>query len=277
MKFANALILTCLAALNWSCVSEATSGCILHVAVADKNYDNAAAAGDPVFGENLPMTAYVASLAVNSRAESLSPTATVHTLDTGGFANGTRELAMTAAGVARATSGAEGAAGAAGTADPYFGYDATTFPLAANRTVWLYRANGKLVVAPENTSADVVALTVEVDGVYAASKPGATGVPDAAVPIIYSGSTTVTKRFDIASGGGVGRFDTLLAPSVEATSPLRMTFTSTGGATETVAANVAIARNHITVVRPAYNPPTRKWTISVMVDGRWIELDNLSI
>jgi hypothetical protein len=270
MRCVNLLIVLGSTLLSAACVSENLSGCEVNIAVRDKNYDNAAEAGDPVRDQNLPFVSYIGSLVTGSRPagvgdytysdESLSPLEFVHPLDPSRFGRGEYEIVPTGVGVDQSD-------------DIYLGHDIVAFPPSTSRTIWLYRANGKLVIEPENAPEGIATLTVEVDGVYA----GANGGSGATVPIVYDGSTSVVKRFDIAAAGSAARFETLLAPSVDAVSPLRIVFTSVDGTSETISMNVAILRNHITVVRPRYDPPSRRWDITVLVDDKWVKVNNLDL
>jgi hypothetical protein len=279
MKFVDYLILLGSALVPYSCVSENFSGCRVEIAVRDKNYDNAAEAGDPVREETLPMVSYIGSLVTGNRPagggnytysdEPLSPLELVHMLDISRFVDG--QYAIMAIGAGNSTDvlhpgGGEGA-------DLCLGYETISFPLSANRTIWLYRTKGKLVVEPENIPVGIRTIGVEIDGLYARAAVGG----GAAIPIMYDGSVSVVKQFEVAAAGAVPRFETLLAPCVEAVSPLRIVFTSVDGTSETISLNVSILRNHITVVRPRYEAQSRRWEITVMVDGRWVEVNNLNI
>jgi hypothetical protein len=279
MRFAIFLIVLASTLSSWSCLSDNISGCRVDIAVHDKNYDNAVEVGDIVRDETLPMISYIGSLATVSRPagggnytysdEPISPVELVHMLDVSRFVSGDYEI--TAIGAGNNTDvlhpgGDEGA-------DLYLGHDMASFPLLTNRTIWLYRTKGKLIVEPENIPEGIGTLRIEIDGVYA----GADGGAGATVPIVYGGLASVVKQFDVAAAGAVTRFETLLAPSVEAVSPLRIVFTSVDGTSETISLNVSILRNRITVVRPAYNPQSKRWDITVMVDGKWVKVDNLNI
>jgi hypothetical protein len=279
VKFVNYWILLGSALLSWSCLSEKISGCEVDIAVHDKNYDNAAEVGDIVRDETLPMISYIGSLVTGSRPagggnytysdESLSPVQVVHPLDLSRFVSGDYEITSIGGGNAATVLHPDGGEGV----DLWLGYDKITFPPSIHRTIWLYRTKGKLIVEPENIPAGIGTLGVEIDGVYARADGGA----GTAIPIVYGGSASVVKQFDVATAGAATRFETLLAPSVEAVSPLRIVFTSVDGISETISLNVSILRNHITVVRPRYDPQSRQWDITVMIDGKWVKVDNLNI
>jgi hypothetical protein len=279
MKFANFLIVSGVSLSLWSCLSDNISGCGLEIAVRDKNYDNAAKVGDIVRDETLPMISYIGSLVIGSHTvsggyyaysvEPLSATELVHVLDTSRFVNGEYEITPVGKGDNPAILHPDGIEGT----DLYIGYDVIKVPLSTNHTIWLYRTKGKLMVEPQNTPDDVSTLRVEVDGVYSTAEGGF----GATVPIVYTGSVSVAKQFDVATAGAAPRFETLLAPSTGSISPLRIVFTFEDGTSETISMDIAILRNHITLVRPSYNTQTRRWDVTVMIDDKWVKINDLNI
>lgn len=288
MSSTNTFICLLFVALSWSCVKDDRSGCpVITVAAIDKNYDNAAEVGFALLDENLPILSHINSLVLRNYVaatgsyrvydEILPPGEPVHTIASSRFSSGLNRLtAIGGSGVEAKQyteqntvtlhpGGLEGE-------DIHIGYGEIEYPPAANRTIELYRAKGMLMVEPVNMPADTRTMDVSISGLYATADGGTDGMP------LYAGAVAVSKSFDVTAEGSGGRFSTILSPSTAGnTSPLGIVFNFADGTRDNMSLDVAILRNHITLVRPEYNPATRTWNITVMVDGKWVAIENLTI
>ena len=265
-----------------SCINEDYADCEpagrVVIAVRDKNYDNAVQVGVLPVDENLPIASYLRSLIVWNRPmetrdyriseQTLPVVERVHVLEQSYFRWGTDRI--TAIGnevqrTRRATTTIELHPGASEDTDIYIGSADITAPVAAERIIWMMRTKGKLMVDMVNMPAGVWITGASVGDVYA-SVEADTPIPDTPR---YQGSVNVAKAF----GTNTANFEIVLAPSVSATSPLRITL-SDGSVLDI---DITITRNHITRVRPEYHSPTATWNILVMVDNKWQKIENMNI
>jgi hypothetical protein len=286
----------------FGCVSENVSRCSrgrVIVDVGDKNYDNAVeietgggfGAGALVVDEDLPMSAFTGSLVVSNRAagagffrvweERVSADESVHPLDLSRLSGGVSRVSVFGnagvvvgadEGVVELHPGDGAESGGSGTggegADIYVGGGNITLPAAADRIIALRRAKGLLIVDVAGLAADIATVTISVSGVYATARVRES-------EIRYDGETTVSKTFSAPP------FRMALAPSVTRNggtiSTVSLTLTDLDGAMRIVSFEATIARNHISLVRTEYQPPTGTWQISTMIDGHWRQIENINI
>lgn len=150
-----------------SCIKEGLSddcnGRVV-IAVRDTNYDNAAEVGDAVLADNLPMRDYIATLvtwdhprgtdAYTPFEEPLSDTQLTHPVSPQHLSRGVNELSAVGRGFTAAMlySAAESSRvltlhpGGQEGEDIYLGGDAVEYPRMDDRTVWMMRTKGKLMV-----------------------------------------------------------------------------------------------------------------------------------
>lgn len=94
--------------------------------------------------------------------------------------------------------------------------------------------------------------------------------------LLYGGTASVSRLYP--SAGTTALYDLKLAPSAAATSPLTIAFIDADGNTlYSLGADITIARNHITRIKAEYAEDRKLWTITVNVDGRWTNVENMTI
>lgn len=290
-----------------SCVKEDLTDCDggVVVAVRDKNYDNAAEVGDVVLPDDLPARSYIATLATQNHPRDTrlytpvqEPLADglVYRLPPERLAGGVNELTVAGRGLSEAMRYAVAKTATAFTLHPdgregediYLGGGAVDYPRRDDHTVWMLRTKGKLIVDVAGAPDEVEGVRLSVVGVRATVSEELSGAaatrtthttraddPDAA-RLRYGGSVTVSR--DYPSEGSAAACHLMLAPSASAASRLTITFTDGAGSTlYELGADVAIARNHITRVKAEYEAESRRWTLTVNVDGTWTKIENMTI
>lgn len=293
MKNAKISLLISLAAIcAGGCVKENLDDCpdpvvpeptpkVVRVAVRDKNYDNAEEAPGSSVDENLPIREYISTLFTRTplREEVLTHEELTHEMPADRFQTGLNRLELF--GHADEDDIADGSItlhpGGIEGRDIYVGADTLTIPLAEDRTVWMLRAKGRLMVDIEGMPDSVETVTITVRGVRESISLNLNDFTTESSPLTYAGETSVSKIWHTSATGGDSPFSMLLAPSVTANeSEMVIDFAGADGAIiTTVTARIGIARNHITRVKATYN--ARNWTIIVLVNGSWRHLDDMII
>ncbi len=278
-----------------SCVNENTDDCDTYVGgrvvvgVQDKNYDNVdlftrAALVDPL-DENLPLSSYVTSLYTwdntgtqyKSFQESMSRTATTHTLNPAIFVDGVNNVAVigneTTAAANYSSSNQSIALHPGGVEynDVYVGAKQITFPTDDDHSIMLQRTKGMLIVDfnPDNVPTDLKSIAVSIDNVYASVTPA----------LVYSGTTTVSKSVDMTTTGFVP-VRMVVAPTVTGgQSTLTITITSTDNSTSVIEdISTTIERNHITALLQEWDAVTGGWAIKQLLgDGTWSTIKTLDL
>lgn len=284
-----------------SCIKEGLSddcnGRVV-IAVRDTNYDNAAEVGDAVLADNLPMRDYIATLvtwdhprgtdAYTPFEEPLSDTQLTHPVSPQHLSRGVNELSAVGRGFTAAMlySAAESSRvltlhpGGQEGEDIYLGGDAVEYPRMDDRTVWMMRTKGKLMVDVVGVPDAVRQVELSVGGLYAtvseelSSAKYARAADTDASRLLYGGTASVSRLYP--SAGTTALYDLKLAPSAAATSPLTIAFIDADGNTlYSLGADITIARNHITRLKAEYAVDRSVWTITVNVDGEWLEIKHM--
>lgn len=290
--FVYALSLALVPALSVSCDDDcccnpsASSGTIA-VTVMDKNYNNLEETeGQQRRDEGLPISSYLSSVTVWRHAEGtdtsesfvseLRPEDMYVSIDPAFLQPGTNEL-MVVGNESMQPQKYDSSAitrelhpGAEEYADIYIGSDEIVSPVEGDRTIRMFRAKGKLLILTEGLPSDIAEVELRVGNVY--RRVGRN--------LIYSDSTGIVKRFDLRQSASATELSLLAAPSrsPEGVSMATVKLVGQDGST-TVLSNICtgIHRNRISVIKPIYDSDSGEWTLEMLVDGRWTQLENLRI
>lgn len=290
-SFVSILNLMIISLVLGSCVKDDHSDCdmpgIITVSVRDKNYDNIGEIqGQIGLNEGLPFLSYLTSLSIWRHAAGDDTSESFETILRGGemtytvdpacLMRGANEVVVIGNETIHAqkynstTIMRELHPAGGEYIDIYIGSEDISYPVYEDYTIWMYRTKGKLLIQPVNIPSDIVEAKITVANIY-----GAVGKGPA-----YSGSATVSKIFGIQQTAADPVLDIMLAPSISPanTSPVTIMFTKHDGSTVTLS-NIytKIHRNRISIIRPIYDIDTDEWTLEVLVDGKWVQVDNLNI
>ncbi len=269
-----------------SCILEDIPACktdgTISVYIKDKNYENI----DEIDGalkldENLPFSSYITDLTIWRRAEgdktgesfkAEMPGNSKHiTIPQSYLKYGNNELVLIGnENIQEQWDGItarELHPGATEYADIYIGGKQVFSPSYEDTAIWMFRSKGRLLIIPDRFPPEIASAEVTIKDVYRTIGPGMT----------YSGSTQIVKKFTTAPGRVLGISS---APSISPAniSQVKIVLTKKDGTTTSLSnIGTSIQRNRISVIRPIYNPDTGKWTLEMLVDGNWIQTDNLHI
>ena len=151
--------------------------------------------------------------------------------------------------------------------DVYIGSSRLSMPLSDDIIITMKRAKGKLITRFINLPEEIRRIDIRIDGLYESVDGN----------MIYSGMAGVGKTFGSADLNG--DMELFLAPSNSFTgSPVTIDLFDKAGGKKTLSnINVSIGRNRITLIKPVFDPETNLWEVSLLVDGEWETIHDLSI
>lgn len=270
-----------------SCVRDSDDDCpvargVATVIVKDKNYDNVPPdSGYERVPEDQPFRYYVSSLgmfwqrpgdhAAGFQQLSLNDEDKDLTLDTGSLAPGNYNIILIGNNNAAAGENFyyELHPGNVEYLDFYIGALSTDIPLPEDKTVFLYRAKGALVLKLDNIPSGIAHVNIRAGNVSREVSPA----------LSYLGSTMVSKLFDLSGNTADPGLIMSLAPTATGIdySNLSIDLIDNQG-NSTVLSNIQfnVKRNQITVVRLEYTPD-EEWEVMVLIDDTWTKVNNLNV
>jgi len=272
-----------------SCIKDDLSDCpdptFLNIIVEDKNYDNAAEIEDytPV-NENLPMINYVNPLSIwmhkvnsdEAKELAMNNDQTTYPISSDSFSDGNYKLSVAGnyllqvpennsetAFISLHPDGTEGS-------DIYLGNDVFDIPLNADRIINLNRTKGRLLLKFVDFPENITRVNLTASNVYSTINSSKE----------YSGSTNVKKTFVPGQPDMFNYYSIMLAPTpAETTTGITIEMLGENGDLIYTLTNInlAIQRNHLSVLQARYIPEEERWEVSLFFDGEWKVIHNLSI
>lgn len=152
--------------------------------------------------------------------------------------------------------------------DIYIGSENITIPVYENKTIWLYRTKGKLLVRFNNAPENITRMDISVHGVSETVDND----------FVYKGNTHVSKSFDlIPETSGPYLYEMLLAPShsPDNTSLSIKIYDKNNNMVMLSNVYIDIKRNEIAFIQLEYGRKKEEWELSVFIDGKWTKIHSL--